>query len=489
MTIADDRWKHVRGVFERAIEQQPHNVDAWFDREGVTDWEIREEVLSLLKHHAAAGSFLAEPAGNQLAHLIADPTYEPGHAVGPYLIEREVGRGGMGLVYLATDTRLGRRVALKVLPPEWIADPARRERLRREARAAAALTHPGICTVHALEELDGQLVIATEFVEGHTLREEIARGAPPTSGVAMRTAQDLAAALAHAHERGIAHRDLKPENVMRTKDGSVKILDFGLARVDAVEAGSLAEGQHTQAGAIMGTPAYMAPEQLNGERADARADVFAYGVLLYELACGRHPFQASTSLALTAGILDSEPSSFSERRPDLAPPLADVISCCLRKAPADRYTSAVDIVQALRRTEPVVSTDRMTSWWRTHQLVVITMYFVAVALAWQVKEWNAGLTTAVFFIAGITATIAGVFRGHLLFTERVNRPRLAVERRRAVGVTLLMDIGLAGALLMDGLMISSSRPVAAVLTIGLGIGVALARLVLEPATTSGSFNR
>src|SRR5207247_1172829 len=166
------------------------------------------------------------------------------------------------------------------LPPRFTRDPAHRERLRREARAAAALTHPAICTVYALEELDEGLFIATEFVDGHTLREDMSSGGPRPAGEVVRTARELAGALAAAHAKGITHRDLKPENVMRTADGRLKILDFGLARIDTPDASpSAGRPLATLPGVLLGTPAYMAPEQLNGQPADARTDVFAYGVL------------------------------------------------------------------------------------------------------------------------------------------------------------------------------------------------------------------
>ena len=157
-----------------------------------------------------------------------EAAYAAGRVIGPYTIVRELGRGGMGRVYLASDARLGRNVALKAIAPRLIGDPAQRERLRREARAAAGLTHPGICTVYALEEYDGDLFIAAEYMDGRTLREEIAGGSRPLAADILRTARDIAAALASAHASGIVHRDLKPENVMRTSDGRVKILDFGL---------------------------------------------------------------------------------------------------------------------------------------------------------------------------------------------------------------------------------------------------------------------
>ncbi len=485
-----DRWRRVRELFERALEQQPPAIKAWLDREAGGDQELRAEVLSLIEHHTKAGSFLVEPAGNRLADLMADDrSLEPGRTIGSYTIVREIGRGGMGRVYLATDGRLGRMVALKALSPELIVDRSHRDRLRREARAAAGLTHPGICTIYALEELDGDLFIAAEYIDGRTLREEIDSGRRPTAAEVVRAAQDLAAALAHAHGKGITHRDLKPENMMRTKEGRLKILDFGLAQIDTSATETPMEGRLTQPGAIIGTPRYMAPEQLNGQPADARADVFAFGMVLYEYACGTHPFDAATPLAVAARILESDAPPIHERCPDLPSAVVDAIERCLRKPPADRFASAAGIVRALDRVDSARGSGRMTAWWRTHQIVAVGMYFVACGLAWQIKEWRPGVTTAVFVAVGIAATVAGVLRCHLIFTERVNGPGLAAERRRALPVTLFIDLLLALALAADGIVLAATRPLAAVLTIALGVGIALARLVIEPATTSASFRR
>lgn len=439
-----------------------------------------------MRHHGAAGSFLLEPATDRAPTLLVEERrLEPGQPIGPYRVVREIGRGGMGRVYLADDERLGRPVAIKALAPHLTADAAHRERLRREARAAAALTHPGICTVYALEEIDGELFIVTELVDGRTLRAEIEEGGLPPPAEVMRAARELAAALAHAHGHRVTHRDLKPENVMRTRDGHLKILDFGLARLDTASAP--AETLVTQPGAILGTPAYMAPEQLNGERADARSDVFALGVLLYQYACGVHPFEAATPLAMVGRILESDPDPIDGRRPDLPRPLVDCVERCLRKAPAERFASAAGVRAVLDGETHGRGGGRVTTWWRAHQLVAIAMYFVACVAAWQVKEWLPGVTTAVFVGVGIAATVAGVFRGHLLFTERVNAAGLPSERRRAAAVTLVTDLLIALAVAGDGLVLAPERPLAAVLTIALGVGLALARLVVEPATTAASF--
>ena len=334
---------------------------------------MRAEVRSLLEHHSRAGSFLAQPVAEAAPHLLEDDhTLEPGTVLGSYTVVREIGRGGMGRVYLASDARLGRTVALKALPPQLTREPAHRERLRREARAAAVLTHPGICTVYALEEFDGELYIATEFVEGHTLRDEIGAGRRPSLDAIVATARELASALASAHAKGITHRDLKPENVMRTQDGRIKMLDFGLARVEAVPGGIGATVTASLPGGIAGTPAYMAPEQIEGRIAGPAADVFAFGVLMYEWISGRHPFQAGSPLATLARVLDSTPEPLSKIA-QVPAWLSDVIERCHAKAGqrALRLGSRTGAGVRSSRDSSQRSAPLNSRWWRTHQAVAI----------------------------------------------------------------------------------------------------------------------
>jgi serine/threonine protein kinase len=483
-----EQWRRTRDLFERALDEAPADVHAWLGRVAADDSAVRAEVASLLEHHTQAGEFLSQPEGGLLADVLSDePRFAPGETIGPYVVIREVGRGGMGRVYLATDSRLGRTVALKALASELARLPEQRERLRREARAAAALRHPGICTIYALEELDDELFIVSEFVDGETLHDEIRKGQRPLTTDVIATARELAEALASAHARGVTHRDLKPENVMRARDGHLKILDFGLALFDPVAADPAFAGNLTKTGTVVGTPAYMAPEQLNGGTADPRTDVFSYAVLLYEYATGLHPFEAPTPLARIARVLESEPTPIDRLRPDLTGPFAAVIGKSLRKVPGERYASAVEILGALAQPKPAVLSGGVSTWWRTHQIAAIGLYFVASAAAWQSKEWQHGPSDVLFLFVGVAATIAGVFRGHLLFTERMNRRSFAAERRRAEPVTLIVDVVIALALSVNGLMLTQVRPLFAVLTIALGVCIALARVVVERATTNAAF--
>jgi hypothetical protein len=375
---------------------------------------------------------------------------------------------------------------VKALPPQITNDVSQRERLRREARAAAALSHPGICTVYALEEKDGDLFIVSEYVEGDTLRHEIAHGPRPSASLVIETARELADALATAHAKGITHRDLKPENIMRAADGRVKILDFGLARFDSGSADG-PTGQVTEPGTLVGTPAYMSPEQLNGLPADARADVFAFGVVIYEYTCGVHPFEASTTIGVAARVLQSEIEPLDHRCPALPPSLVQIIERCLRKAPADRFQSAGEILTALQRDAAAPRPRSVTAWWRRHQLVVIGLYLLASMLGWLIKEWEHNLADTLFLLIGVAATAGGIFRGHLMFTERMNSPGFDQERRRVRPMMVGLDLLIAAALAGDGVLVAGDRPLVAVLTFALAIGIALQSLVLEPSTTNAAF--
>jgi eukaryotic-like serine/threonine-protein kinase len=270
-----------------------------------------------------------------------------GRTLGPYQVLESLGSGGMGHVYLALDTRLDRRVALKVLPPEMASHPEKIKRFEREARTVASLSHPGIVTLYSpLEEQDGLRFLTMELVEGETLSKTIpARGFPVERFLSLAIA--VVDAVAAAHRQGILHRDLKPENVMLTPDGRLKVLDFGLAklRYDADEGDrTTRETQSvTQDGRIVGTVAYMSPEQAQGLPVDNRSDIFALGILLYEMATGERPFRGNTNLSVLSSILKDTPRPASELRDDVPRPLARMIQRALEKRPEDRYQSASDL--------------------------------------------------------------------------------------------------------------------------------------------------
>jgi serine/threonine protein kinase len=234
-------------------------------------------------------------------------TLSPGSRFGPYQVMDLLGRGGMGEVHRARDPRLKRDIAIKVLPAEWAADTERRRRFQREAELLAALSHPNIGAIYGLEESDGISGLLLELVEGPTLADRLEHG-PLAWRDAQRVAGQIADALDAAHERGIVHRDLKPDNIKVRDDGTVKVLDFGLAKASGVRPGDGgAESGHTRTGAMLGTPRYMSPEQLHGESVDKRTDIWAFGCILYEMLVGRPAFGGSTVAAIAAAILTTEP--------------------------------------------------------------------------------------------------------------------------------------------------------------------------------------
>jgi serine/threonine protein kinase len=290
-----------------------------------------------------------------------------GDVVGRYRILYKLGAGGMGEVYAAEDTRLGRKVALKILPPEVAHDQERRARFEREARAIAALSHPSIVVVHAVEELEGRLAIVMELIEGRTLAEMT-----PPGGMALpqllEIALPLVQAVAAAHQTGITHRDLKPQNVMVTTDGRVKVLDFGLAKMNLEMAGDLAQQPTvsvTGEGKLVGTVAYMSPEQAQGKKVDVRSDVFALGVVLFELATGRRPFQGDSAVSILSAILKDEPPSVSTVRSGMPGALDRVLRRCLAKDPLKRYQTAIDLQHDLEELRnPAQPARRRSGAWR-----------------------------------------------------------------------------------------------------------------------------
>jgi serine/threonine protein kinase/tetratricopeptide (TPR) repeat protein len=281
---------------------------------------------------------------------MVESSFQVGHNVAHYRIVAKIGAGGMGEVYRATDTKLGRDVALKVMPADMARDADRLARFQREARAVAALNHPHIVTIYSVEETGGVHFLTMELVEGQSLDRLI-----PASGLAVGQIVEIASALADAlsvaHEKGIVHRDLKPANVMLTTDGRVKILDFGLAKDvsanESAEATRTAAGV-TQAGVVMGTPAYMSPEQIAGRTIDHRTDIFSLGVVLHEMATGRRPFEGTSLAELSSAILRDTPASISELRADLPSDLVRITRRCLEKDPRHRMQTARDVSNEFR---------------------------------------------------------------------------------------------------------------------------------------------
>ena len=275
-----------------------------------------------------------------------------GQTLAHYKILEKIGSGGMGDVYLAEDTKLDRKVALKVLPPELAESDERRARFKREAKAIAALNHPNIVTIYSVEEADGVHFLTMELVQGQTLDQLI-----PKSGLEVERWLDialpLADAVAAAHEQDIVHRDLKPSNVMFSDRGQVKVFDFGLARISRSKTPQNLDSDQstamaTRSGMVLGTVPYMSPEQLQGKTVDRRSDIFSLGAVLYQMATGRAPFVGASSAELMSSILRDAPPMISELRSDLPPDLSRITQRCLEKDTRDRFSTAADLHYELR---------------------------------------------------------------------------------------------------------------------------------------------
>jgi serine/threonine-protein kinase len=391
----------------------------------------------------------------------------------------------MGIVYAAEDTRLGRRVALKAVSPEFGRDSAGRERLRREARAAAVLTHPGIATVYALEEAGDELYLVSELVEGHTLRDELKSG--PLSADRLRsTLLDVADALAAAHTHGIVHRDLKPDNIIRAPNGHVKILDFGLAR--EIRSPEATMTQLTQAGAAVGTPGYMAPEQLSGGTVDARTDIFAFGVLATELATGEHPFgpDSAAMLRRMTQLLEGRPLSTPAAWAG-APDLAAVARRCMRADPAERYASGIELAAALRGTTSAVGDalphDRALWWWQFHQAAVAVALAAMPVLAWLMRgTLGRPNGSRLFFAALVLATISISARLNLVFTARVHPRNLQAQRARIFPWVAYIDAALALLLMVTAALLPGDMDAVAGFAMSLGTVILASLVLIEPAT-------
>jgi serine/threonine protein kinase len=359
-----ERWEQIERLYHAALERETATRAAFLAEACAGDEELRREVVSLIAYDGHPASLIESPVLEVAARewtveapsLLSNSSAKAPPQIGAYRILSPLGRGGMGEVWLAYDTRLGRKVAIKLLPAEFTSRPERVRRFEQEARAASVLNHPNIVTIYEIGEIDDRRFIVTEYVEGETLRQRTAKAPQQRVRLSetLKIASQVAAALQAAHEAGITHRDIKPENVMARKDGLVKVLDFGLAKLirgsgefDVEKIRHPTLPSLTSPGIVMGTTSYMSPEQARGEKVDHRTDIFSLGVMLYEMLAGRRPFEGATASDVMAAVLNNEPVPLVEIAPEVPINLWRIVRRCLEKEPERRFQSAGDLAFAL----------------------------------------------------------------------------------------------------------------------------------------------
>ncbi|MGH9411836.1 MAG: serine/threonine-protein kinase [Vicinamibacterales bacterium] len=485
MTDGNARWARIAKLFDATLALGPAARDQLLAQEATTDPAAVSEVRLLLAAHERAGTFLETPAWQAHADLLAsdiEPIAElSGRRIGPYDVREELGRGGMGVVYAAQDVRLGRMVALKALTAARVNDGTARERLAREARAAATLTHPHVATVYALEEIDGELFIASELVRGSTLRRELGAGALAPD-VLVSTLTQIASALEAAHERGIVHRDLKPENVLRGADGRVKVVDFGIA--SSVTSASGFAAALTLTGAALGTPGYMPPEQLRGAPADPRADIFAFGVMAYELATGVHPFGGSDPASLVERLVSDDPPLSRA----IAPPALDAaIRRCLRGRPVDRFASGRELLEALAAIDNDGDSPAPLAaslwWWQFHQVAIASVTIAAVVHLGIHHDWIERWGSTAFLASLVLATISTTLRLHMWFVSLVHPSTLRAVRARELRFVAASEALFLLTLASCAIVLAGRHAGIAAHLLVTALLLLLSLLVIEPATT------
>jgi serine/threonine protein kinase len=397
-----ERYKKIDEIFDVALELESGERAVYLQQACGSDTELRREVEALFEARSVVGSFIQTPALEEAARDLAghQPLRLIGHFIKHYKILSLAGTGGMGEVYIAEDTQLGRKVAVKILPAQFTRDADRIARFQRESRAASALNHPNIITIHEIGQDRNLYFIVTEFVEGDTLRKKIGAGKLNLKEAIEITLQ-IAGALEAAHTAGIIHRDIKPENIMLRRDGYVKVLDFGLAKLTEQRKGS-GNGNHeqlsTETGMVMGTLSYMSPEQASGQEVDQRTDIFSLGVVFYEMATGKNPFKRQHLAATLNAILQEQPEALSSSNPSVSFDLERIVTRMLDKEKEFRYQTAADLRASLRRmqhgidsgitasanristTQPAAAKTDVSRWWRSAALAlaVISIFLLVI---------------------------------------------------------------------------------------------------------------
>lgn len=354
--MTPEQWEEIEAVFQSALTRDAVERAAFVDRECAGNEALRKEVTDLLAAEEQSRNYLTGSALEITAGQLAERRIHSvaGSTVGPYRLQKALGAGGMGEVYLAIDERTNRKVALKLLPDYFNDDPQRVHRFQQEARAVLALNHPNIVTTYEVGDVDGVSFIATEFIEGDTLRQVLAQRRLSTrEGLEVIT--QIADALAAAHDAGIVHRDIKPENIMLRPDGYVKVLDFGVAKLSGPVSSLSVNPNATSPGMLIGTARYMSPEQARGIDVDGRSDLWSLGVVFYEVLSGRVPFEGATPSDCIAAILEREPAALQSYAPEIPTELSWSVRKLLRKDRDERYQSARELLGDLRELQQELS--------------------------------------------------------------------------------------------------------------------------------------
>ena len=363
--MSPERLKKVEEIYHAVLEVSPPERDSFLQDNCGDDEELKQEVISLLSYENEFDSLIDSAPKSLVEEIFApkETSSFTGKVINQYKIEKKIGEGGMGAVYLAQDNKLERKVAIKVLSNEFAQDTTRRNRFFQEAKSASALNHPNILTVHEIGEFDQTHFIVTELIKGRTLNNYLTEEKPTLQAV-LEIATQISSALSAAHEAGIIHRDIKPDNVMVRNDGIVKILDFGIAKLfesdKQVEIDYEAETKANPAtlpGMIIGTPQYMSPEQARGQKIDLRSDIFSFGVLLYEMIAGKHPFSGTTKMDVIGSILKDEPTKLNELQPNIPDSLERFINKTLRKDREQRYQHIKDLAIDLNDIKKTLEFD------------------------------------------------------------------------------------------------------------------------------------
>jgi serine/threonine protein kinase len=350
------RWKTIDQVFAAALERDSADRPAFLAAACGEDQQLRVEVDSLLAH-VTPESFIDRAVVEEATRLLANDRREPQlTGIGPYQVVKLIGAGGMGKVYLALDQRLNRPVAIKLLSRYEAGAEERLRRFRQEALAASALNHPNILTIYEIGEFKGQDYIATEYIDGVTLRARLSSGVMRLATI-LEIATQVAAALSAAHEAAIVHRDIKPENVMIRADGLVKVLDFGIAKYTQMDGRQEPDLVETKPGLVVGTAPYMSPEQANGLLVDVRSDVWSVGVLLYEMVAGRVPFMGKTKIETISLVLQTEPAPLASHALEVPAELARIVTRALTKDRDERYQTMKDMLIDLRSLKSKLEVD------------------------------------------------------------------------------------------------------------------------------------